>query len=50
MSEKEGGGQVEYEDENPSIHTIFEEECNKHGVTCQMNALSPFCTTTAVAV
>ena len=44
LSEREGGGQVEYPDENPEIHRLFEEECAEHGVTCRMEDLSPFCT------
>ncbi len=47
VSEREGGGQVEYEDENPEIHRIFEEAVHQHGATCRMGHLSPFCTTTA---
>jgi mannose-6-phosphate isomerase-like protein (cupin superfamily) len=43
VSEREGGGQVEYEDENPDIHRIFESELAEHGVTCKMGHLSPFC-------
>jgi mannose-6-phosphate isomerase-like protein (cupin superfamily) len=44
VSEREGGGQVEYEDENPEIHRIFEAELQEHSVSCKMSALSPFCT------
>jgi len=33
---KEGGIQVEYEDEDPAILDLFEEECAKHGATPDM--------------
>jgi mannose-6-phosphate isomerase-like protein (cupin superfamily) len=33
---KEGGDQIEYEDEAPKIREIFEEELAKRGVRCQM--------------
>jgi oxalate decarboxylase/phosphoglucose isomerase-like protein (cupin superfamily) len=36
VSVKEGGWQIEYEDEDPSIHQLFEDELAKHGATCQM--------------
>ena len=49
MSEREGGGQVEYPDENPEIHHLFEEELAEHGVTCRMEELSPFCTSAVPA-
>jgi quercetin dioxygenase-like cupin family protein len=35
---KEGGWQVEYQDENPKVHEIFEAELAKHGATCRMKA------------
>ncbi len=44
ISEKAGGAQIEYEDENPDIHAIFEAELVKHGAACRMNGMSPFCT------
>jgi mannose-6-phosphate isomerase-like protein (cupin superfamily) len=43
VSEKQGGRQVEYEDEDPEIHRIFEEELAKRGVTCRMKNLVPGC-------
>jgi mannose-6-phosphate isomerase-like protein (cupin superfamily) len=43
ISEKEGGIQTEYEDEDPEIHQIFEEELAKRGVTCRMKNLVPNC-------
>ena len=30
---KEGGNQVEYEDQDPRIHQIWLEEMRKHGIT-----------------
>lgn len=29
---KEGGNQIEYEDQEPEIHKLFAEECAKNGV------------------
>jgi hypothetical protein len=36
ISVKEGGNQIEYEDEDPSIRKLFEEELAKNGVECRM--------------
>ncbi len=36
VSTKEGGHQIEYEDEAPEIRRLFEEELRKNGVECQM--------------
>src|SRR5712691_9513092 len=36
ISSKLGGWQVEYEDEDPQIHAIFESELARHGATCRM--------------
>jgi quercetin dioxygenase-like cupin family protein len=44
VSEKDGGMQVEYEDEDPEIHKIFEAELAKRGVQCRMKNLVPGCT------
>ena len=44
VSINEGGIQVEYEDEDPEIHRIFEAELASHGAACEMKGQSPFCT------
>ncbi|MCH6556356.1 MAG: hypothetical protein IH797_07115 [Chloroflexi bacterium] len=44
LSIAQGGIQLEYEDENPEVHRIFEEEVRAHGAECRMKALSPYCT------
>jgi len=36
VSVKEGGNQIEYEDEHPYIRKLFEEELAKNGVQCKM--------------
>ena len=36
VSVKEGGNQIEYEDEDPSIRKLFEQELAKNGVECRM--------------
>ncbi len=41
---KEGGWQVEYEDEDHEIHEIFEKELGAHGAPCRMKAFVPWCT------
>ncbi|MCZ6625845.1 MAG: ethanolamine ammonia lyase-activating protein [Deltaproteobacteria bacterium] len=41
---KEGGGQIEFEDEDPMIHQEFETAMAKAGAVCQMGAFHPFCT------
>jgi len=43
VSIKQGGWQVEYEDENPKVHEIFEDEVRRHGGTCKMKAFVPYC-------
>ena len=43
VSIKEGGMQIEYEDEDPEIHRIFESELAKHGAPCRMKAFIPYC-------
>jgi len=44
VSIKEGGIQVEYEDEAREIHAIFEDELAKNGVQCNMKTFIPYCT------
>lgn len=44
VSIKEGGIQLEYEDEPRRIHEIFEAELAKHGQECRMKNLVPWCT------
>ena len=44
VSIKDGGIQVEYEDEAREIHAIFEDELAKNGVQCNMKAFIPYCT------
>lgn len=44
LSPSEGGHQVEYPDEEPEIHRIFEEELARRGVTCRMKGMIPWCT------
>ena len=43
VSAKAGGHQTEYEDENPEIHRIFEEELKKRGLVCHMKNMVPWC-------
>ena len=47
VSIKDGGIQVEYEDEAREIHEIFEAELAKSGAQCNMKAFIPHCTGTA---
>jgi oxalate decarboxylase/phosphoglucose isomerase-like protein (cupin superfamily) len=44
ISGKLGGWQIEYEDEDPTIHAIFESELARHGAACRMASLVPWCT------
>ncbi|MEA2993132.1 MAG: hypothetical protein QOD40_2052 [Alphaproteobacteria bacterium] len=41
LSLKEGGGQIEYEDQDPRIHQMWLEEMKKNGVTPKMDKLIP---------
>jgi len=43
-SMKEGGWQIEYEDEDREIHGIFEKELAASKTTCKMKAFIPWCT------
>lgn len=40
---KDGGCQVEYEDEDPAIHRDFEAALRQAGARCRMGAFHPFC-------
>jgi hypothetical protein len=44
VSMKEGGYQVEYEDEARRVHETFEAELAKSGTTCLMKNFIPWCT------
>ncbi len=44
VSVKDGGNQLEYEDEDKLIHEIFEAELAKNGAPCRMKAFVPWCT------
>ena len=44
QSVKEGGTQLEYEDEDPKIHEEFEATLSSAGATCKMGKVHPFCT------
>ena len=43
-SVKEGGWQIEYQDEDRAVHEAFEADLAKHGATCNMKAFIPWCT------
>jgi hypothetical protein len=36
VSIKEGGDQIEYEDEDPAVRKLFEDELAKEGITSRM--------------
>jgi oxalate decarboxylase/phosphoglucose isomerase-like protein (cupin superfamily) len=44
VSVKDGGAQIEYEDEDRRIHELFERELASHGAECRMKGLVPWCT------
>lgn len=44
VSTKEGGDQIEWEDEDPAIHREYEAELARLGVKCGMGEHHPFCT------
>jgi mannose-6-phosphate isomerase-like protein (cupin superfamily) len=41
LSLKEGGGQIEYEDQDPRIHRIWLEEMKKNNITPRMEEINP---------
>jgi quercetin dioxygenase-like cupin family protein len=43
-SVKEGGDNIEWEDEDPQIHKDYEAELARNGVECTMGKHHPFCT------
>jgi oxalate decarboxylase/phosphoglucose isomerase-like protein (cupin superfamily) len=43
-SVKQGGGQIEFEDEDPSVHRDFEAAMTKVGAKCAMGSYHPRCT------
>ena len=46
---KKGGGQIEFEDEDPAIHREFEDAMKKVGAQCRMGSYHPGCTQKAAA-
>ena len=42
VSLKDGGRQIEYEDEDPQIHAMFESDLAAHNAVCRMKALMPW--------
>ena len=44
VSVKDGGLQIEYADEDPTIHREFEESLARAGATCRMRSMVPSCT------
>jgi mannose-6-phosphate isomerase-like protein (cupin superfamily) len=49
LSLKEGGGQIEYEDQDPRIHRLWLEEMTKNNVTPRMEHLIPSASPKAVS-
>jgi hypothetical protein len=43
-SVKQGGGQIEFEDEDPSVHRDFESAMRRAGAACRMGSYHPGCT------
>jgi mannose-6-phosphate isomerase-like protein (cupin superfamily) len=44
VSIKLGGHQLEYEDEDPTVHQTFEADLASNGAKCRMRGLVPWCT------
>jgi len=44
VSVKKGGYQIEYEDEDPEIHKMFEAELARTNTPCRMKSFLPWCT------
>jgi quercetin dioxygenase-like cupin family protein len=40
---KQGGAQIEYEDEDRDIHELFESELRRNGATCRMKSMVAWC-------
>jgi len=40
---RDGGDQFEFDEEDPAIHHLFEDELAKHGVKCRMGTIHPHC-------
>ena len=47
-SVKDGGGQIEYEDEDPAVHREFEALVSASGARCTMGDVHPGCTQSSV--
>jgi len=47
VSVKQGGLQIEYDDEDQKIHHIFEDHLSTSGAACRMKSMIPWCTGTA---
>ena len=47
VSVKDGGAQIEFEDEDPTIHREFETSIGAHGAQCRMGSYHPGCTAKA---
>jgi oxalate decarboxylase/phosphoglucose isomerase-like protein (cupin superfamily) len=43
ISQKDGGGQIEYPDEDPCIHEMFEEAIGQQGAECRMRSFISQC-------
>jgi quercetin dioxygenase-like cupin family protein len=44
VDRKQGGAQIEYPDEDPAIHRIFEAELARNGAQCRMKSMVAWCT------